>query len=420
MRSKYLFFFIPIVFILGCGQTNSDELKINTNHLDHLYQEIEINKIEMAIIHIYSNYPNYDYLDDEDEGTACVDDAARAAVFYLKNYYLTSDIKNIDKNKKLLKFLIYMQAENGYFYNFIFSNHIINTEFKTSVAEPNWWTWRALWALTESYPYYKTRDAKFSEEIFVSINSLIKAIKKDIPERYSYVNIEGLKTPDWLPYKHAADQASILLLGLANYYDESKDEIILNYIKKLSNGLIEMQIRDENSKYYGAFLSWQNTWHSWGNCQSYALLKSYKLLHDDKILNSALLELNNFYPKLINIGYLNSFEVSKSDLTISIINEKKFSQIAYNIRPMIYALLEAYEITKDVKYAVRATEISKWFLGKNPNSAIMYDQNTGIVFDGIESKDKVNMNSGAESTIEALLSLLEIKWHNLLLIENNN
>lgn len=420
MRSKYLFFFIPIVFILGCGQTNSNELKINTNHLDHLYQEIEINKIEMAIIHIYSNYPNYDYLDDEDEGTACVDDAARAAVFYLKNYYLTSDIKNIDKNKKLLKFLIYMQAENGYFYNFIFSNHIINTEFKTSVAEPNWWTWRALWALTESYPYYKTRDAKFSEEILVSINSLIKAIKKDIPERYSYVNIEGLKTPDWLPYKHAADQASILLLGLANYYDESKDEIILNYIKKLSNGLIEMQIRDENSKYYGAFLSWQNTWHSWGNCQSYALLKSYKLLHDDKILNSALLELNNFYPKLINIGYLNSFEVSKSDLTISIINEKKFSQIAYNIRPMIYALLEAYEITKDVKYAVRATEISKWFLGKNPNSAIMYDQNTGIVFDGIESKDKVNMNSGAESTIEALLSLLENKWHNLLLIENNN
>ena len=38
----------------------------------------------------------------------------------------------------------------------------------------------------------------------------------------------------------------------------------------------------------------------------------------------------------------------------------------------------------------------------------MYDENTGIVFDGIESAQKVNMNSGAESTIEALLSLQKI------------
>ena len=40
----------------------------------------------MAIIHIYSNYPDYAYVGDDDEGIACIDDAARAAIFYLEYY----------------------------------------------------------------------------------------------------------------------------------------------------------------------------------------------------------------------------------------------------------------------------------------------------------------------------------------------
>ena len=39
----------------------------------------------------------------------------------------------------------------------------------------------------------------------------------------------------------------------------------------------------------------------------------------------------------------------------------------------------------------------------------MYNLKTGVCFDGIISKAEINKNSGAESTIEALLSLLEIE-----------
>jgi hypothetical protein len=39
----------------------------------------------------------------------------------------------------------------------------------------------------------------------------------------------------------------------------------------------------------------------------------------------------------------------------------------------------------------------------------MYDPATGICFDGIISKQEINKNSGAESTIESLMILLEIK-----------
>ena len=43
----------------------------------------------------------------------------------------------------------------------------------------------------------------------------------------------------------------------------------------------------------------------------------------------------------------------------------------------------------------------------------MYDEKTGRTFDGIDSIDKYNKNSGAESTIEGLLSILAIEQNEL-------
>ncbi|RWA50097.1 sugar phosphotransferase, partial [Yersinia pestis] len=53
----------------------------------------------------------------------------------------------------------------------------------------------------------------------------------------------------------------------------------------------------------------------------------------------------------------------------------------------------------------RAVDLSLWFFKNNPAQAQMYYPVTGIAFDGIDSATTVNKNSGAESTIEALLTL---------------
>ena len=47
-----------------------------------------------------------------------------------------------------------------------------------------------------------------------------------------------------------------------------------------------------------------------------------------------------------------------------------------------------------------------WFFGNNPANATMYQQQTGVVYDGINSDGTVNHNSGAESTIEGLLAVM--------------
>jgi hypothetical protein len=103
-----------------------------------------------------------------------------------------------------------------------------------------------------------------------------------------------------------------------------------------------------------------------------------------------------------------------------VIETNKFSQIAYGIEPMIFALLEAYNVTSDSTYAINAGRVAKWFSGRNPAKINMYNPRNGIFFDGIESENLVNKNSGAESTIEGLLSLLRISLNPIALKEFEN
>src|SRR6202022_2445626 len=47
-----------------------------------------------------------------------------------------------------------------------------------------------------------------------------------------------------------------------------------------------------------------------------------------------------------------------------------------------------------------------WLLGDNPAGTPMYQPDSGVVFDGINGDRTINHNSGAESTIEGLLALM--------------
>ncbi len=408
---------IPIL-LLAYGEISycQSDFKVNKSHLDYLYKEIIIDGKEMAIIHIYSNAPDYKYVGDDDEGYACVDDAARAAIFYLEYFKAYNDSSSLYKYYNLVEFLLYMQSENGYFYNFIWEDNSINKTFKTSVAEANWWSWRALWAMTEGYDYLINSNDERSVRVKQSISQIIENIKKNIPKENNEVTIEGIKLPDWLPFQFASDQAALLTIVLSNYYKITGDKEILDYINSLALGIMMMQINNSDFEFNGAFLSWQNDWHGWGNSQAYALLKAYQILENEELKNAALFELNNFYKRLFEIGFLSSFSVKKTDCNFETIKSSKFSQIAYVIRPMVFALLEAYKITSDTSYAMKGGQIAKWFTGKNPASEVMYNPHTGIFYDGIENENLINKNSGAESTIEGLLTLLKISQNQIALM----
>ena len=400
---------IILIITSGCGSAEKripdGSSLVNSSHLDSLYEEINVNGKLMGIIHIYSNYPDYKWIGDEDEGIACVDDAARAAVFYLGNYEFKKDANSLLKAERLLEFLLFMQADTGFFYNFIFPDHSINTTHKNSMPSADWWSWRAMWALSEGYKDLKDIKPELSARISAALVKAVSAAEQFLPAEENTEEINGIQLPEWLPAASASDQAAVLLLAFTNIYEETGDTALIPYSEKLCRGILMMKKGDSTEVPYGAFLSWQNVWHAYGSSQSYALLKAYKILKRSDLKTAALNEINFFYDFLLKKNFLNSFEIVKEGSGFSFSKEERFSQIAYGIRPMIFACLEAFSITKDTAYAVKAEEIAGWFFGKNPAGARMYNPSDGKCFDGINSETELNLNSGAESTIEALLSM---------------
>jgi hypothetical protein len=410
---------IPLIFLLllftagSCAEAVIEKPLVNPAHLNHLYEEVVVGRDTMGIVHIYAEYPDYRWFDDSDEGTACIDDGARAMSFYLDYYKYSGDYAALLKAKRLLNYIFYMQADNGWFYNFTWKDNTINKEFRTSTAEPNWWSWRAFRALAEAGEYFKSKDETLYNRIRQNEQKLLKVLLPWLEKEKKYKDFSGFNLPAWLPYETAADQASIILEALSIYYRSEEDAAVIPYIKNLADGIMQMQAGSNGRFPYNAFLSWQNTWHAWGNAQADALLMAGKAAGDTAYISSALKEIKYFYPYLQKNKYLTSFVVEKNGDLIDTAEVHKYSQIAYGMRPMITAALAAYDITKDTNYAALAGRLACWFFGDNPNTEFMYDPEAGRGYDGITDERKINKNSGAESTIESLISLLAVEKNDI-------
>jgi hypothetical protein len=384
---------------------------INFDHFNHLYKEIDFNGKKAGIIHIYSEYPDYKFEIEPKEGFTCVDDVARAIVMLSK--YLKENKKDedaFDKLKKLTEFVLQMQHENGYFNNFIWNDLSINTTYKTSVAELNWWSFRALWGLESAYPFVKSNQ-DLVKRIETASEKLLINIKRDLPINDLEVEIiETIEVPSWLSQKYASDQSALLILGLLKNYKRTDDNEIKILIDALVKGIMVMQKGDTDNYPYGAFLSWQNLWHAWGNNQAYALLKAGQQFNNQEYIDSALKEIDNFYPYLLENGFAEAFWIKKNDDdSFTEIKRNQYPQIIYGLRPMIWATSEAYYYSKNERYLKLTKELEMWLYGQNDAKGKMYNPTTGIFFDGIKSKEVISKNSGAESTIEGLMILLETK-----------
>ncbi|MBN1464646.1 hypothetical protein JXA02_02715, partial [candidate division KSB1 bacterium] len=227
-----------------------------------------------------------------------------------------------------------------------------------------------------------------------------------------YETIAGKQYPQWLIHKTGSDAAAELILGLAEFLKCEYDQQLADYTCKLAEGIIAMQI-DDGSNFHGAFLSWPDLWHAWGNAQTQALTSIGLVLDRPRFIQAAQKEADHYYAYLLSDGMKNSWWYSKTD-TI-----EEFPQIAYDIRCMTVGLLRLYEATADIKYAKMAGDAASWLVGHNAAGQVMYESKTGRCLDGINAKSEVNLNSGAESTIEALLTLVEIKHSGLELQDSN-
>ena len=407
-----------MIIIIGFSSCNAKKESnpiasdtINFDHFNHLYKEIDFNEKKVGIVHIYSEYPDYDFEIEPKEGFTCVDDVARAIVM-LSKYLEENDTDELAYNqlKSLTEFVLLMQNENGYFNNFIWNDFSINTTYKTSVAELNWWSFRALWGLESAYNLLKPEE-DLAIRIEATSEKLLANIKRDLPITNLKTDfIDNIEVPTWLPQKYASDQSALLLLGLLKNYERTADVEVKLLIDALAKGIMIMQKGDSDNYPYGAFMSWENLWHAWGNNQAYALLKAGQQFNNETYIDSALKEIDNFYPYLLENGFAEAFWIQKTDEgNFSEVKRNSYPQIAYGLRPMIWATSEAYSYSKNEKYLTLTRDLESWLYGQNDANGVIYDSATGICFDGIKSQKEISKNSGAESTIESLMILLEMK-----------
>jgi len=389
-------FILCILFLMSSRQAHAD---VNLSHLDALCQDIPFAGRSCTIVHIYADAPDYQWTDAAEEGVACVDDVARAAIVYMKAFDAGVH-GNVQRIKGLLNFVLAMQAADGEFYNFIRSDLSINKTSDTSRKAFAFWAARGYWALGSGTAFFQHKDPAFADTLKQAFLKCRRPLGELMRRYGQFVDIEGKRYPDWLLMHHAGDATSELLLGLAAFLRVENTPLLASYARKLAAGIIAMHIQDHPIM-AGAFESWPGIWHAWGNSQVQALTALAETLPDEALKKAAVASADRFLSRLAAGRLISGFDFSSNAIKI-------YPQIAYDVRTTALGLLALYRTTKEPRYAVLAGLTASWFCGNNISTSVMYDQATGRVYDGIDKKG-VNRNSGAESTIEGLYTLLQIE-----------
>jgi hypothetical protein len=166
-----------------------------------------------------------------------------------------------------------------------------------------------------------------------------------------------------------------------------------------------MPLGDVRDWPYGALLPWarsRSLWHAWADQMAGSLAEAGGALGREDWVRVAVGETGRFTPHLLaQGGPENGWLPAPTDR----------AQIAYGADATLQNLLRTAAAARRPAFADLAGIAAAWYFGNNPAGVAMYDPATGRTFDGINPDRTVNRNSGAESTIHGLLSMLALDAH---------
>lgn len=370
---------------------------INLEHSLSLVDSVAVEGKMLSYIWIYADAPDYQPLAAAGEGVTCVDDVGRY-LEVLEYEILTQKNKSlIPLAKNMVNFLFYMCRDDGLWYNFINEKGAINKTHINSKAEFGFWAIRGLRGLAAGYNIFRA-DSNISPKIRQKIKTMNPHLSKALENYDDRRKINDIEKPMWM-IKGAADMTNELLLVLTKL-QQSGDFDYIDEIEKFSEALILSQYQNSGSKINGMYFCWDNIWHGWGNSQAFALLEAYKITGNEACLKSVKLWADHFVPFFISENFPRKITVIKDKFDL-----ETYPQIAYGINSTYRGIASLAALTGEKKYKSDSEKIFQWYLGKNIANTPMYDSEKGRCYDGINSKISINKNSGAESTIEALLSM---------------
>ena len=344
------------------------------------------------------------------QGAFNADDISRSAVVHLRDWLQTGDAASRDHARNLLRGLTYLQTATGPNAGNVVLwmqpdgiLHPSPTPVELpdpSDSGPSFWLARTIWALGEGYAAFRHVDPHFAAFLADRLDLAIAALQRQVLIRYGhYLDVDGRRTPAWLNVD-GADSSAEAVLGLTAYVEAGGPPQARSALRQLAEGIAAMQAGSARSWPFGAILPWalsRSTWHAWASQMPAALARASQVLRDPRLARVAATDSGTFVPWLLTSGGPDNGRLPTAvDRT----------QIAYGIDARVQSLVATAEATGSAGPRRLAGMTAAWFFGANPAGVPAYDPTTGVTIDGISGSGVVNQNSGAESTIHALLTML--------------
>jgi hypothetical protein len=349
------------------------------------------------------------------QGAYNSDDVARAAVVYLRHWQQTGSAASRDKAYELLRSVAYLQTDSGpnagNVVLWMQPDGTLNPSPEpVELPDPSdsgasYWLARSLWAFGEGYAAFTKSDPSFAAFLQDRMQLGVGALERQVLGKYGkYLTADGEKVPAWL-IVNGADASAEAVLGLSAYVSATQDRSARSALTKLARGIAEMGAGNTREWPYGAIMPWAESpsmWHAWSSQMPAALAEASNVLKDRSLLTPALADSGTFTPTLITAG-------GPDNAWYPTPIEKV--QIAYGADSRLQSLLAVADASGRDGFEELAAIMGAWYFGNNKSGAPVYDPATGVTYDGVQADGTVNKNSGAESTIHGLLSMLALDAH---------
>jgi hypothetical protein len=418
------------------GAPSSAAPLTNLSHLDFLLDTVPLRPVDGHTTYLMDEQPTaqapWVYADKKTDGSYArvgggdldpvsghygqgafdADDIARTAVVYLRHWQLTGSAASKEHAFQTLRSLTYLQTTSG-----PNAGNVVLWQQADGTLNPSatpaelpdpsdsaesYWLARTVWALGEGYAAFKDADPEFASFLQDRLHLALDSVNKQSLAKYgTYALADGVQVPAWL-LNDGADASAEAVLGLSAYATaDPTDGVATTALTQLSEGIAAMSSGSANQWPFGAILPWtksQTFWHAWGGMAPAAVAEASVVLHRPDLLTAAVKDTAQFTPQLLAAGGPdNLWSPTRGD-----------AQIAYGADSRVESLLATAKAANAPGLLDVAAVAAGWFFGANPSGAPAYDQATGAAIDGIDPGGKANLNSGAESTIHTLLTMITL------------
>lgn len=352
------------------------------------------------------------------QGAYNSDDVSRSAVVYLRDWQRTGSESSRQKAYELLRATAYFQTTTGPAAGNVvlwmqpdgtFNRSPVPVELPDPSDSGNsYWLARSIWAFGEGYAAFADDDPEFAAFLQQRLQLGVTALNRESLARYGQYDVaDGAKVPAWL-IVDGADASAEAVLGLTAYSAVApRDAAARTALTQLAEGVAAMSSGDSQTWPYGAVLPWaesRSMWHAWSSQMPVALARASTLLGRPDLLKPAVVDQTSFTTTLLAAsGPDNAWYPTPVDQT----------QIAYGADSRLQSALavaDASGTSRSGAPGLReiAAIAASWYFGTNRSGTPVYDPATGVTFDGVQADGTVNRNSGAESTIHGLLSMIAL------------